>query len=443
MSYYGIVAQIEETMPIAGCDRIHQAVVLGGCYIVGKFMKKGDIGILFPCDGRLSPEMLKANDLVGVYVGGTHVSGGYFKSSGKLSAQKFKGVKSDGFFAELKVLDFVPSISGKPNPEFKVGDKIDKINDVLICEKYFTEATLKAQRNQKQGTPKKKAVEYIGFKEHFDTDQLKHNLHMLTAGSLLTFTYKLHGTSGRSTNCLCAYSLPWWKKLINKVYPFWIEQEYKEVIGTRHTILGNKQDDHYYKADFRQKMHDKYFKGKIPEGYTFYYEIVGYTGGSRPIMQTQDNKKLKEKGIEKLFGSKMEYSYGCGVGECDVYVYRITRCRGDYSIEDLSWDLVKSICRDIGVKHVPEVCIKSVDYPERREFASCVFNGDINALMNEISSKLDKPSVVDKRHLEEGICVRLDKGSLTKIYKEKGFYFKCLEGIAKEDETYVDTEEAS
>jgi hypothetical protein len=51
-------------------------------------------------------------------------------------------------------------------------------------------------------------------------------------------------------------------------------------------------------------------------------------------------------------------------------------------------------------------------------------------------------SLLDNRHLREGVCVRIDQyGLKPKVFKHKSFNFKVLEGIIK-DSGLVDTEEA-
>jgi hypothetical protein len=51
-------------------------------------------------------------------------------------------------------------------------------------------------------------------------------------------------------------------------------------------------------------------------------------------------------------------------------------------------------------------------------------------------------SLLDIRHLKEGVCVRIDQhGIRPKVYKHKSFNFKVLEGIIK-DSGVIDSEEA-
>ena len=51
------------------------------------------------------------------------------------------------------------------------------------------------------------------------------------------------------------------------------------------------------------------------------------------------------------------------------------------------------------------------------------------------------PSVLDSRHIKEGVCVRIEGGINNRTFKFKSFEFKVLEGIIK-DSGVVDAEEA-
>ena len=55
---------------------------------------------------------------------------------------------------------------------------------------------------------------------------------------------------------------------------------------------------------------------------------------------------------------------------------------------------------------------------------------------------LDIPDEIDPRHVCEGVVVRIDNRSKFAAYKKKGFYFKVLEGIIKDNSDAPDIEEA-
>ena len=51
-------------------------------------------------------------------------------------------------------------------------------------------------------------------------------------------------------------------------------------------------------------------------------------------------------------------------------------------------------------------------------------------------------SIIDPRHIKEGVCVRIEGGLNNQTFKFKSFEFKFLEGIIK-DSGVVDMEESS
>ena len=67
---------------------------------------------------------------------------------------------------------------------------------------------------------------------------------------------------------------------------------------------------------------------------------------------------------------------------------------------------------------------------------------DIESLKTRVNGYLDKPSLLDSSHIEEGVCLRIEHDKM-EIFKQKSFSFCVLEGIIKEDQNYIDTEEAS
>lgn len=55
----------------------------------------------------------------------------------------------------------------------------------------------------------------------------------------------------------------------------------------------------------------------------------------------------------------------------------------------------------------------------------------------------DQHSHIDHRHIIEGVAVRVEDENMFDIFKYKGFDFCHLEGIKKNDDTWVDLEEIS
>ena len=128
-----------------------------------------------------------------------------------------------------------------------------------------------------------------------------------------------------------------------------------------------------------------------------------------------DNKKIKDKEFNKIYGNKTIFSYGCNPGTSDIYVYRITMTNEDGIVIELPWEEVKLWCERLGVKHV-------------LEFDKFLFTTKED-LMNRIERYYAGPDPIGKTHVREGVVVRIDNRNKFTAYKHKNFEFKLLSGI--------------
>lgn len=389
----------------------------GETIIVSNATKSGDLGLYFPCDLQLSESFAKANDLVRRKNPDGTNAGGMFDENRKVRAQKFRGVKSNGFWCPLSYLDYLGDTSS-----LKEGEKITSFMGTEICRKYFTPQALR-QKN----ASKNPAKETIWFPKHKDTEQLRQSLRSLKAGDRLVITNKVHGTSQRVAKNYDVKE----PTIIDKVLGwFGIKRDLKVMRlynGTRNVVLRGS-DNGYYSESFREKVAAKLYP-YIEDHMEIFFEVVGWENDQTTIMPRQDASKTKDKEVKKLYGDKITYKYGCAEGTFDIYVYRIAYVLPNGTVVDLTWDQVKEKCSFWGVKHVPEL-------------DNFVFDGNIDALLERVSKFTDGPDVIDSSHPREGVCVRVDS-SKWQCYKDKSFLFKVLEGIAKDNDEYVDMEEVS
>ena len=412
--YKAIVTELTNVRPHPNADRIKLATVKGEQVVVGLGAKDGDIGIYFPTDGQLSTEYAEANDLIGKYVEGKKVSGGFFSEKRRVRAQNFRGERSDGYWAEADTLVFTGSVPTE------VGQEFDTWNGVPICNKYYTPKTLRSMRG---GNKRKRRGETVMFKKHFDTKQFQYNMESIPENSIITITEKIHGTSGRYGYVL--EELP--KKWYHRAFNLTPRKEWQYLMGSRNVILEHSSTPGYYDSDeFRYNAVVK-LNGNLRKGEVVYFELVGYAG-DRPIMPTVKTKSLPD--IARIYGDEMSYSYGCGVGECDLYVYRIAMINEDGVSIDLTWEQVKQRCSELGVKHVPEL--------------ENVRGWPVSSYTKVMEQQNLGASTIDNRHIREGVCLRADYGALEPmVLKHKSYDFKVLEGIIKQDDDYVDMEEVS
>lgn len=428
MGYNAYITRIKTIRKHSNADRLQVTTVFGNDVIVGLDVKENDLMVYFPTDGRLNIEYCKNNKLLREKDSEGNNVGGYMdESKCHVTTIKLRGERSDGLLMPLSSLESFTDIN-----TLKEGDTIDILNGVLICEKYIPRSNKKQSestvKNKKKKTNK---IIYPFFEEHIDTSQLAYNTQQFKEGDLCYITLKMHGTSQRT-----AYTL----KEENKNYPYLIykalklfkfnqkqKKTWEYISGTRRTILKNFNGGYYGNDDFRKNWHD-FFMGKLCKGEEVFYEVVGYTQGSQTIMPECSNKKTNDKTFIKQYGDTTRFTYGCDIGQNDIYVYRMTMSNEDGSIVEYPWHLVKLRCEQMGVKCVPE-------------FNKFIFT-NTEDLMERVNIFCDGVDPVGKTHIREGVVVRVDNKEKFTAFKHKNFNFKVLEGIIKADDV-LDMEEAS
>jgi len=294
------------------------------------------------------------------------------------------------------------------------------------------------------------------FKKHFDTKKLRYAIGFIPDQARLIITEKCHGTSGRTGHLLVKKDLPWWQAQWNRtplrsLYAFRHKYNWEHVSGSRNIVLRTETEtDQYYKgSNFRQEIHKQLI---LKKGETLYYEIVGYNYAqesesnsglmSRPIMGVHKlvgQDPIRQK-LVKIYGESMVYSYGCAPGQYRILVYRITNTNIDNETTELSWDQVQSRCAELGLETVPYISTL-VMYELNVQTEGFV---NQNQLMEFCEHYTSGQSTLDRSHIIEGVCIRVEHpSSFGQIYKYKGYEFCHLEGIAKNTDTYIDLEEIS
>lgn len=408
-------------------DRLQIGHIFGSQVIVGLNVKDDDLGLYFPTDGQLSEEYATFNDLVAKYdENGNKISGGYFNEKRRVTAQTFRKVKSDGFWMPISSISYITGYEKLKDGDILLEDSNGDVvfNGHKLARKYFTPATLQ------QRTSNKVNKTTVNMPEHKDTDQFAYYYHTIPVGAKITITSKLHGTSQRYGNVRTAIMLPWYKRLINKVYPIFATTKHQHHIGTRRVILKEDTTKSYYgNEQFRKDVVDGVV---LQRGEIIYGEVVGYVDINRPIMAAHDTSKYKEL---KNFNDPMIYNYGLRDGEATFYVYRITQENKDGMYEDLSMEEVISRAKELGLNTVPVL-------------DTFIYHGNSEALFNLVDTivngkdKKPIPDFIDKSHLLEGVVIRVDYNGTTTFYKHKNWWFKLLEGIVK-DTDVVDIEESA
>lgn len=432
MAYAGIVSRIT-TRPHPNADKLKIGICHGHQVVVGSDTQDGDLGIFFPSDGALSHEFCLNNGLYNAEalheLGIPFTQGetlGYFGIKRRIRAQNFRGQKSDGFWCPLSYLNYLDPGDGYTWDQLLAeGDQITVIRGEVICEKYYSEATRRAMAR----TGQKPRPANPMFPKHVDTAQFRF-MTDLPAECVMYITEKLHGTSGRYGLVLEEQPNPWYRRLFG-LPP---KKEWVYLNGSRNVTLSDASGPGFYGTnEFRYNVTQGL---TLRKGEVLFFEIVGYIDKDRPIMPAQDVTKLKDKALEKTYGKRMFYTYGCEPGEHKMYVYKIMQFNEDGHGLELSWTQMRQRCQELGLQTVPLLKSGYVPIGGGDQF-------DLEIARRIVEELMDGPSKLDNRHIREGVVVRLESPHGVTHVKAKSFNFGVLEGYIKDSEDYVDVEESA
>lgn len=484
MAYTAFVTRIKNLHKHTNADRLQVGECFGNSVVVSLEYTDNQLGIYFPCDGKLSQAFAEANNLLRKKDENGNNVGGYMDPEKRnVTAVKLRGEKSDGLFLPLSALDAFGDTS-----TLKEGDRIDVWNGHLICEKYIPRTqTRTGTPTNGNHTRKRKAPISPLFAEHADTEQLGYNLGAFRPGDLVEISLKMHGTSQRTAylpvlvgykDSLWCKTKNWFRVKLHKA-KYQMSDEIAErlkdhdgepiydwgyVSGTRRVVLDSFGGGYYGSNEFRE-AHSKVFEGKLWKGESVYYEVVGFTHTGAPIMASADNKKLNDKEFVKQYGKETVFSYGCSpdgtklmhgedeegqfavatqVPQSDIYVYRMTMTNIDGEIVEYPPDFMRYRCEQMGVKTV-QVFDRFLIPENPQSVDEQGYTCDITAgeyVKNKAEQNYDGPDPVGKSHIREGVVCRIINKPKFCAYKHKNFSFKVLEGICKADAEAPDMEEA-
>lgn len=424
--YQAIIARIK-TRPHPNADRLQLADVCGTTVVVGLNHQNDELGVYFPTDGVLSHEFCLANHLYNKSarqkLGLPDGPAGFFDHHRRVRAQSFRGEKSDGFWLPLSCLG--PPQVGKDSMD--EGAMFDHWGGVRLCEKWTTKVSRSggalgsAARGRKGELP--------GFPKHMDTEQwFYYEREILNLKSpMLTFTEKIHGTSHR-VGLVKDQTKKWWQ--------FW-KPDYRIEHGSRNVVLTDRTGDtSFYGTDAFRYGATKDCLAGIRKGEVLYGEIIGSVAAGTPIMPAGTTPKefAKERAV---YGDTITWTYGLADGHCEFVLYRVVQFNEDAEAVELSHAQVVRRAKDLGLRVVPTV--GSVVLPlEMDDDFRKMLRDQVMLQTGDPSA----PSLFNPAMPREGVVIRVDTNDgHTKFYKNKSFFFKVLEGIAKIDDQYQDVEE--
>lgn len=401
-NYAAVVVKIKSIIDLPNCDNVTSTPVMGYTCIVGKDVKVGDVGIVFPPECQLSEEFCFENNLFrhGDRNKDVNVKG-YMEDNRRIKAMKFRGNTSNALFMRLDSVKYTKINTS----DLSEGAEFDSLEGHEICRKYVVPTRSNGVTNQQ---PKKRIqrVESIHMPEHFDTENYFRWAESILPDQEVIITQKLHGSSIRVGNTIVKRKLNLIESLLNKLGIKIQLTEHDYIYASRKVI---KDPNNPFQNDFYDKDiwtdEGRKLQGLLPENYIVYGELIGWTSNGMAIQK--------------------DYTYGITQGGAELYIYRVAVVNNQGIVTELSWDHVKEFCKNVGLKHVPEIWRgKHKDL-------------DIKVYMDKrFGWFLDMPNTIDVGLglVDEGVCIRID--SLTpKIYKAKSPIFL-------EHETKMLTEEA-
>ena len=407
-NYSAIVVEIKTIIPLENCTNVQGAIIMGNQVVVSKDVKVGDIGLYFPLECQLSKEYLTNNNLYDKpELNIDNTKKGYFNEKGRVRCQRFRGHKSEGLFMPKESLNFCLKVGDILN----IGDCFDELNEIPICSKYIvkTNRTPGQPGSKKSKSTKKYESKLVEnqFRFHVDTSMLYRNVHRIEPNSLISCTYKMHGTSHISSYILCKKKLNWFEKLLIKLGVSIKTEEYDYVYSSRKVIKNNELNpiaQHYYSEDIWGIVH-KELEPFLQKGLSIYCEIVGFlpNGGS----------------IQK------DYDYGCEPTKHAIYIYRITSTNVDGKVIEFSAKQVQDFCKKNGLNAVPELY-----YGYAKEFSDermTKENWEIKFL-DTIKQKYNEKDcfTCSTPQPEEGVVIRIE-GNDFEAYKAKSERFYARE----------------
>ena len=428
MSYGVYVTRVKNIRPAENADRLNLCDVFGNTVVVGKDVNEKDLYIYFPTDGQISKEFGEMHDLFRRKDENGKPCGGFIDPNKRtIQAIRLRGNKSDGLLMPLKALEPFGDISG-----LKEGDRVEVFNGHEIAKKYIPPVKHKvdvaAQTAQKKGKENHLSPQ---FAEHSNTSQLAYNLHNFAPGDEVEITLKLHGTSQRTgyLPVLTGFKRTFVDRLLRR--PGTPIYEYQYISGTRRTVLESFEGGFYGSNKFREPHHNR-FIGKLHKGETVYYEVVGYIERDIPIMPKGKNKKLGKDFVKK-YGEETLFNYGCGIGQSEIYVYRMTLTTEEGYVVEYPPHLVRLRCEQMGIKTPPVL----------DHFICPDLSGDAlgEYVLRKAEEHYEGADPIGKTHIREGVVCRIVNREKFTAFKHKNFDFKVLEGIIKEEALEPDLEE--
>lgn len=388
LNYAAKVCRVDAIEPIAGADRIVNAVLGNDKAIVSKNVKVGDIVVFFPCETVICDEYLAYHNLYDDFSKNSNAAEyqqlrddiaviqanspkesakeiatgleklkkmkGFFNKTGRVRMLKLRGEYSLGYVTPVETLEAVW-------PELKnliwskhLNEQFDMVGDKRICWKYAPQTRKREQKEYDMPWYKKSMRRLKKFDRlvpgqfafHYDTGKLADNIHQISPFDDIDITVKVHGTSVIISNILTNKKLSLWEK-IKKFFGCHIEEQVYDTVYSSRRVIKNRyinpyRHNNYYDTDIHGCV-ARDFAQFLSPGMTVYGEIVGYCEGENKFIQK-------------------DHDYGCAPGEWKFMPYRITYTSPEGNV--IEWEVgcvinwTKQLILGLGLYHELELVKK-------------------------------------------------------------------------------------
>lgn len=405
-NYAAVVVKLGPVFPLEGCDNIRGTLIFNSMAIVGPETEEGELGIWFPAECKLSLDFCRMNSMHRHQdLNNDPSKKGYIEDSRRVKALKMRGHVSTCLWVPISYLNYL----GEPETlKLPVGTTFDHIGENEICRKYYIREPREFNGQRQQAVNLLRSC----IIRHVDTENWFRNDRNVPDENMLVVSQKLHGTSVRLSKSPAPRKLGWLERLAQKLGVQVETHSWQELAGSREVVFdGDTSKATYYGENVYLEALKK-VTGMIPNGYTIYGELIGWTPSGKALQK--------------------DYAYGLYPGTMDLYVYRVAVSVGPNQA-DLCWEAVCEFCRQRGLKTVP-VLWQGL----RKDFDATKF---MDIRYREAGYENAVPLGEDKSLVDEGIVIRYDTRDGVKFLKAKSERFKLHES-KQLDAGVIDTETA-
>lgn len=444
-NYLATIVKITKILPHPNAERLELTEVFGNTIVIGKgSYSEGDVVCYFPVESVISNRFLSwANLLSKPELNADQKSKGFFESKssgGRVKAIGLRSIPSQGFLFKVSEL---ARYYGVDESVFKIGETFNMVGEDTLLTKYIKgDSKVSGEANTKKSRvpnwinftvgllPRpirrpiylfinawfnrnaegiKSSVVEGQFKFHYKTEHLGRNVHIIKPDDFITVTSKWHGTSAIYSNILCKKAFNPIRSIGNALGFKSPTEEYKFVYASR-SLFKNRRDGKF--TDDVWGIIASELEDSVPETFSVYGEIVGYTPSGKTIQK--------------------DYNYGVPTKHCEFRVYRITQ-NTDEGVKELEWYEIEEFCYEHGLKTVPVYYNGTAQdlFPEIPLDA----NWNDNFLSSLKNTYLDVPcEFCTTGVVNEGIVLRIENSPNKTALKFKSPKFLIKESADRDNE---------